>query len=60
VEEIFCQLLKVHDVSNIRKLEVHAAEPLVTGPTHCEVETDIAKLKAYKLPGKVKQVKLSP
>jgi hypothetical protein len=28
--------------------EIHTAEPLVSGPSHLEVEIAIAKLKKYK------------
>jgi hypothetical protein len=34
----FSQLLKVHDVSDVRQIEVHTAEPLVPGPSHLEAE----------------------
>jgi hypothetical protein len=47
----FSQLLNVHNVSEVRQIEVHMAEPLVPGPRHLDVETSIAKLKKYKLPG---------
>jgi hypothetical protein len=40
----FSQLLNVHNVSDVRQIEVYTAEPLVPGPSHLEVETDIAKL----------------
>jgi hypothetical protein len=30
----FSQLLKVHNVSDVRQIEVHRAEPLVPGPSH--------------------------
>jgi hypothetical protein len=33
-----------HDILNSRK-KVHMAEPSVSGPSHLEVETAIAKLK---------------
>jgi hypothetical protein len=38
----------VHNVSDVRQIEVHTAEPLVPCPSHPEVEIDIAKLKKYK------------
>jgi hypothetical protein len=41
----------VHDVSDVRQVEVHTAEPLVPGPSCLEVEIAIAKLKRYKSPG---------
>jgi hypothetical protein len=44
------QLLNVHNVSDIRQIDVHTAQPLVPGPNHFEVEIVTAKLKKYKLP----------
>jgi hypothetical protein len=41
----------VHNVSDVRQIEAHIAEPLVPGPSHIEVEIAIAKLKKYKFPG---------
>jgi hypothetical protein len=46
----FSQLLNVHNVSDVRQIEIHTAEPLVPGPSHLDVETVIAKLKDYKSP----------
>jgi hypothetical protein len=43
--------LNVHDVSDVRQIEIHTAEPLLTGPSHFEVEISVAKLKKYKSPG---------
>jgi hypothetical protein len=40
----------VHNVSDVRQIEIHTAEPLVLGPSHLEVEIAIAKLKKYKSP----------
>jgi hypothetical protein len=47
----FSQLFNVHDVSDVRQIEVHMAEPLVPGPSHLEVEMAIPTLKKYKSPG---------
>jgi hypothetical protein len=47
----FSQLLNVHNVSDIRRIEVHMAEPLGSAPSHLEVEIATAKLKKYKSPG---------
>jgi hypothetical protein len=47
----FSQLLNVHNVSDVRQIEVHMAEPLVPCPSHLEVENAIAKLKKHKSPG---------
>jgi hypothetical protein len=41
----FSQLLNVHNVSDVRQIEIHTAEPLVPGPSHIEVEIAIAELK---------------
>jgi hypothetical protein len=46
----FSQLLNVHNVSDVRQIEIHTAEPLVPGPSRLEVEIAIAKLKKYKSP----------
>jgi hypothetical protein len=40
----------VHNVSDVRQIEVHTVEPLVPDPS-LEVESAIAKLKKYKSPG---------
>jgi hypothetical protein len=34
----FSQLLNVHNVSDVRQIEVYTAEPLVPGPSRLEVE----------------------
>jgi hypothetical protein len=46
----FSLLLNVHNISDVRQIEVHSAEPLVSGPSCLEVEIAIAKLKKYKSP----------
>jgi hypothetical protein len=43
--------LNVHNVSDVRQIGIHTAEPLVPGPNHLEVEISIAKLKEYKSSG---------
>jgi hypothetical protein len=40
----------VHNASDVRQIEVHTAELLVTGNSLLVVETVIEKLKKYKLP----------
>jgi hypothetical protein len=47
----FSQLLNVHNVSDVRQIEVHTVEPLVPGPSRLEMEIAIAKSKKYKSPG---------
>jgi hypothetical protein len=43
--------LNVRNVSDIRQIELHTAEPLVPGPSNLEVEIGIATLKNYTSPG---------
>jgi hypothetical protein len=43
--------LNVHNVSGVRRIEVHTAEPQVPGLSCLEVEIAIAELKKYKSPG---------
>jgi hypothetical protein len=44
-------MLNVYNVSDVRQIEVHMAEPLVPGPSRLEVEIANAKLERYKSPG---------
>jgi hypothetical protein len=44
----FSQLLTVHNISGVGRIEVHTTEPLVPGPSRLEVEIAIAKLKKFK------------
>jgi hypothetical protein len=46
----FSQVLNVDNVNDVRQIEVHAAEPLVTGPSRIKVEIAITKLEKYKSP----------
>jgi hypothetical protein len=41
----------VYNVSDIRQIEVHTAEPLVPGLSSLKVELAIVKLKRCKYPG---------
>jgi hypothetical protein len=41
----------VHNVSDVRQIEVHTAEPLVPGHSRLEVEIAIEKLRNYTSPG---------
>jgi hypothetical protein len=47
----YSQLLNVHNVGDVRQIEIHMAEPLVPGPSLLEVEIAIAKLKKCKSSG---------
>jgi 7-cyano-7-deazaguanine synthase in queuosine biosynthesis len=42
----FSQLLNVHNVSDVKQIEVHMAETLVPGPNLLEIKIAIAKLKS--------------
>jgi hypothetical protein len=44
-------LLYVHRVSDVTQIEIYTAELLALDPSPFEVETAIANLKSYKLPG---------
>jgi hypothetical protein len=46
----FSQVLNVHRESDVKNIEKHTAEPLVTEPSPSEVEVAIAKLNKYKSP----------
>jgi hypothetical protein len=52
VENYFYQLLNVHNVSDVRQIDLHTSEPSVPGPSRLEVEIAIAKLNKYKSPGR--------
>jgi hypothetical protein len=46
----YSQLLNVHNISDIRQIEIHTAETLVPGLSHCEVQIAVAKFKKCKSP----------
>jgi hypothetical protein len=46
-KDYFSQLLNVHNVSDVRQIDVHTAEPLVPDPSCLEVEIAITKFKKY-------------
>jgi hypothetical protein len=39
----FSQLLNVHNISDVRQIEIHTAKRLVPGPSQLDVEISIAK-----------------
>jgi hypothetical protein len=45
------QLSNAHRVNDIRQIEIHTAEPLVSDAGPFEVEIAVAKLKKYKSQG---------
>jgi hypothetical protein len=44
----FSQLLTIHGVNNVRRTEIHTAEPLLTEPSDYELELATEKLKTHK------------
>jgi hypothetical protein len=46
VEELLLSVIDVHNVSDVRQIEVPTAQPLAPGPSSPEVEPDIANLKS--------------
>jgi len=40
----FSQLLHIHEVSEVKQIEIHTAEPLVPEPNAFEVELSIERL----------------
>jgi hypothetical protein len=50
----FSHLLNVYNVSDVRQIEIHTAEPLVPGPSHHQVETATEKLKSINLQAVIK------
>jgi sorting nexin-29 len=49
-KHFFNQVLNVHEVHDVRQMDIHTAEPLVPEPSLVEVEIAIGKLKSYKSP----------
>jgi hypothetical protein len=50
-KNLFNQVLNVHGVHDVRRMDIHTAEPLVPEPSLVKVEITIGKLKSYKSPG---------
>jgi hypothetical protein len=50
-KNFFNQVLNIHGVHDVRQMDIHMAEPLVSEPSLVEVEIAIGKLKSYKYPG---------
>jgi hypothetical protein len=46
--------LNVHNVSDVRQIEILTTEPLVPDPSYLEVEIAIATLKKYNLQAVIK------
>jgi hypothetical protein len=43
----FSQLINVHNVSDVRQVEIHVAEPIAPGPCPFKVEIAISKSKSH-------------
>jgi hypothetical protein len=50
-KNVFNQVLHVHGVHDVMKMDIHMAEPLVPEPSLVEAETATEKLKRYKSQG---------
>jgi hypothetical protein len=50
-KHFFNHVLNVHEVHDVRQMDIHTAETLVPEPSLVEVEIAIGKLKSYKSPG---------
>jgi hypothetical protein len=46
----FSKLLNILRISDVRQIEIHTAEPLLSGTSSLEDEIAIAKLKKHKSP----------
>jgi hypothetical protein len=44
-------VLNIHGIHDVRQMDIHTTEPLVTEPSLFEAEIAIGKLKRYKSPG---------
>jgi hypothetical protein len=51
LQKYFSQVFNVHNISDVKQIEVYRAAPLVPGSSRLEVEIVIAKLKKNKSPG---------
>jgi hypothetical protein len=47
-KNFFNQVLNVHEVHNVRQMDIYMAEPLIQEPSLVKVEIAIGKLKSYK------------
>jgi len=47
----FSQLLNVHEVNNVRQIEIHKAEPLVPEPSACEFEMAVENVNKTQITG---------
>jgi hypothetical protein len=47
-KNFFKQVLNVHEIHDVRQMDMHTAETLVSEPSLIEVKTAVGKLKSYK------------
>ena len=59
MEKLFLSVFKCTWDKDVRRTEIHTAEPLVPEPSAFEVEMVIEKLKGYKSPG-IDQIAAEP
>jgi hypothetical protein len=51
LKNFFNQVLNVHGIHDVRRMDIRTSEPLVPEPSLVEVEIAVGKLKRYKSPG---------
>jgi hypothetical protein len=44
----FSKFFNVHEISDVKQIEIHTSKPLIPDPSPFEGEIPIAKLKKYK------------
>jgi hypothetical protein len=54
LESFFSQLLNVHNVSDIRQIEIYTAEQPVPGTNHLHIDISIAQLKSRNFQAMIK------
>jgi hypothetical protein len=46
-----CRELNLHEVNDVRQIEIYTAEPLISWPSPAEVDTAIETLEINRTPG---------
>jgi hypothetical protein len=54
VEEVLFSFIELHNICDVKLVDMYTAEPLVPGHSHLEVEIAIAKLKNINLQAVIK------
>jgi hypothetical protein len=51
VKEVFLSIIELHNVNDVRQIQIHTAEPLVPRPGYLEVEIATLKWTHFNCPG---------